>query len=158
VGMLGGYAPSGEPLPATPDHLYEVAESWRVSEHTPPEIRDQLRVSRDLFTHCLLVWEFSAVGVAWSLLAVESALRWALGARQSTPFQQLIKRAHREGLLTDELADALDAGRRLRNDFSHPRNQPAWTLGMAAPALRRSHAVVFHVSEIVGGRGSTNPS
>lgn len=154
VGMLGGWGPSGEPLPAMLDHLFAVAASWPVSEYTPPEIREQLRVSRDLFTHCLLVWEFSAVGVAWSLMAVESTLRWALGASDSVPFKALITRARGDGLLTDELAEVVEVGRELRNRFSHPKNQPAWTLGMAAPALQRSHEVVFHVSQIAASRQS----
>lgn len=148
VGMLGGWSPSGEPLPAMPDHLFAVAASWPVSEHTPLEIREQLRVSRDLFTHCLLVWEFSVVGVAWSLMAVESTLRWVLAAGDSESFRKLITQANQDGLLTDELAEVVHVGRELRNGFSHPKNQPAWTLGMAAPALQRSHEVVFHVSEI----------
>ncbi|MGB8385019.1 MAG: hypothetical protein WCG47_27905 [Dermatophilaceae bacterium] len=98
VGMLGGWGPSGEPLPAMPDHLFAVAASWPVSEHTPPEIREQLRVSRDLFTHFLLVWEFSVVGVSWSLRAVESTLRWGsgsarLGVLQVADFEGTSRRA-----------------------------------------------------------------
>lgn len=93
VGMLGGFGPLSEPLPITRELLIQVAAAWPVSPHTPEPVAEQLRVSRELFVHCLLVWEFGAVGMAWSLLAVGPAC----GGRSTPPSARcrsaLIKRA-----------------------------------------------------------------
>lgn len=147
--MLGGVGANGEPLPITRERMVEAETAWPVSVHTPESISDQLRVSRELFVHALLVYEFATVGAAWSLLAVESSLRWALGAGQSATFQQLVKRGNERGLLSKDLVEALNAGRQLRNIFGHPTNQPVWTFGIAAAALRTSHVAVYDVSQAV---------
>lgn len=147
VGMLGGVGPRGEAIPITRQHMVDVATQWPVSPHTPQEVAAQLRVARELFVHCLLVWEFGAVGAAWSLMAVESCLRWALGADAKASFERLNARARERGLLTDDLAEKTDAGRRLRNMFSHPQGQPALPAGMVSGVLETSHVVVHHVSE-----------
>lgn len=117
--------------------MMEEACRWPVSEHTPEAVADQLWVARDLFTHCFLVWEFGAVGIAWSLLAVESNIRAALDARESAPFKALVRQARTEGLLTEDLAETVDAGRQLRNMFSHPKSQPTWTVAMTAGSIRQ---------------------
>lgn len=154
ISMLGGFGPHGEALPVTRQHMVDEAARWPVSPHTSREVSDQLRVARDLFVHCLLVWEFGAVGAAWSLMAVESCLRWALDAGDKVPFKALSERARDEGLLSDALFDKVDAGRQLRNMFSHPSSQPAWPLGMTGGALETSHVVVHAVSEVTARIGS----
>lgn len=93
------------------------------------------------------------MGVAWSLMAVESCLRWALDANdEKVGFARLVERARDEALVSVDLAEALDTGRQLRNGFSHPRLQPVWSLGMTAPALRTSHLAVYEISESRGAR------
>ena len=150
VNMVRGFGPNHEPLPITREALVDITKEWPLSEHTPEAIAQQLRVSRDLFVHCLLVWEFGTVGVAWSLMAVESCLRWALDANdEKVGFSRLVKRARDEGLLRVDLDEALDTGRQLRNGFSHPRMQPVWSLGMTGPAIRTSHLAVYEVSAAV---------
>lgn len=152
VGILGRFGASGKPMAVTRQDMLDEAARWPLSEHTPGTVAGQLRVSRDLFVHCLLVWEFGAVGAAWSLLAVESCIRWALDAPEKTVFKNLVDRAHQKGLLTDDLKEKVDAGRQLRNLFSHPKNQPAWPLGMTGGAIKQSHVVVHHISEVVATR------
>ncbi len=147
VGMLGGLGPRGEAIPITRQHTVDVATQWPVSPHTPHEVAAQLRVARELFVHCLLVWEFGAVGAAWSLMAVESCLRWALSADTKASFKNLTARARGQGLLTDDLAEKTDAGRSLRKVFSHPQSQPALSAGMVSGVAETSHVIVHHVSE-----------
>lgn len=64
--MLGDPGSDGGPLPITRERMVEVVTEWPVSMHTPETTREQLRVSRELFVHALLVYEFATVGVAWS--------------------------------------------------------------------------------------------
>lgn len=149
VGMPGGFGPRSEATPIARQHLVDVAARWPVNPHTPQDVAAQLQVARELFVHCLLVWEFGAVGAAWSLMAVESCLRWALGKDEKVRFVDLIASAHEQGLLTDDLAEKMGAGRHLRNMFSHPRSQPAFSLGMVAGVLETSHVVVHHVGEAI---------
>ncbi|WP_179479042.1 hypothetical protein [Allobranchiibius huperziae] len=152
--MIGGLDATGHPVPLQRQHLMATASGWPVSASTPDDIAQQLRVARDLYTHCLLVWEFNAVGVAWSLMAVESALRWALIARESVPFKRLINDGLSEGMYDDRTAEQLHVGRELRNEFSHPKNQPAFSLGMAAPMLETSHRVVAVICDAVEARSA----
>ncbi|MFE2693611.1 hypothetical protein [Streptomyces mirabilis] len=61
--------------------------------------------------------EFSAVGAAVSLIAVEAALRDRYGRGRLVDY---IQKARDDGLLTAEEADLLDtAGRPIRNRFAH---------------------------------------
>ena len=83
-------------------------------------VAEILGTSRQLFVHGYYVYEFVTVVVAWSLLAVETALRARLPAGESATFKAMLKRAESEKVLTPEMADRLDAGRQIRNSFSHP--------------------------------------
>ncbi len=85
-------------------------------------------------------YEFLTVGVLVSLQAVEAALRYRLGTDQS--FARLIERAVELDIITADDAGRLDAGRQLRNDFSHPSVRHAWTYGTTAPLIEASHAFV----------------
>ena len=76
-----------------------------------------------------------------SLLAVEAALRERYDATR-TPLQRLLARARTDGLIDEEWAERLDAGRRLRNSLAHSRVQAAWTPGMAAGVIRVNHEAV----------------
>jgi hypothetical protein len=142
VNFIGGIDASGRPLPLSREKLVATTETWPTSPNTPEDIAGQLRVARELFVHCLLVWEFSAVGVAWSLMAVESALRFALGAADRETFAALIKAGAARGMYDASTSELLDFGRQLRNSLSHPSNQPAMTLGMASPMIEQSHRMV----------------
>lgn len=131
--------------PVAREDLEAVADEWPVHPDTPPGVVNQLAVARQLFTHSLLVWEFGAVAVAWSLLAVEAALKIATGPHPPSGLYKLIAEASTQGLITPEQEAELDRARRLRNQFAHPDGQPVWSLWMAAPALRASHHAIASV-------------
>jgi len=128
VGMLGGLGPRGEAIPITRQHTVDVATQWPVSPHTPHEVAAQLRVARELFVHCLLVWEFGAVGAAWSLMAVESCLRWALSADTKASFKNLTARARGQGLL-DRRPGRENGRRSVASQHFQPPPKPARPLG-----------------------------
>jgi len=122
--------------------LNSVASEWPTTSTTPPGVAEILRTSRLLFVHGYCVYEFFTVGVAWSLLAVETALRTRLQAGEGARFKEMLKRAESERILTPEMADCLDAGRQIRNNFSHPTGQSVWMPSMATSALMTSHAAI----------------
>lgn len=122
--------------------LQRLADEWRTSPVVPEGVASLLSTSRALFTHSWFVYEFMAVAVAWSLMAVEAALRSALTpVSDRTTLKDLIERAGRDGLLTAAWVERLDAARKLRNSFAHSRSQSAFTVGMAAPLLEAAHEV-----------------
>jgi hypothetical protein len=107
---------------------------------TPQEIALLLKTSRDLFTLSYFAYEFLTIGVLVSLQAVEASPRHRLQTKMA--LARLIQRAAELEVITSDDADRLDAGRKLRNDFSHPSGGVAWTYGMTAPLIKSSHALV----------------
>jgi hypothetical protein len=87
-------------------------------------------------------YELVACSHAWSIFAVEAALKLRLGADEKTQFSRLVKRAREQGLVSDHLADILSTGRRLRNKFVHRGEQPTWSFGMAAQVIGASFKIV----------------
>ncbi|MEW1951959.1 hypothetical protein [Terrabacter sp. NPDC080008] len=143
--FIGGRDPRGEPLPFTQELLQELADSWETHSRVPTGVADQLTVSRRLFVHSFHAYEFATVAVAWSLFAVEAALRVKLAAGTSASLKQLVNRALQEGLVAQRFAEQLEAARLLRNSFSHAATQSIWTYGMVVPARAVSHEVVADV-------------
>lgn len=133
---------TGQPLPMNPGALRRSADRWPTTTATPEDVAGLLRTSRDLYVASFYAYEFLTVGVLWSLLAVEAALRLRLDGKEMDTFKTLVDRAHKRGLLDDSAAEILDAGRELRNGFSHPDRQEVWSYGMAGPTIRTSHEVV----------------
>ena len=126
-----------------------MTEKWPTTAATPPGVADLLRTARALFALAWFHYESFVVAGMWSLLAVEAALRIRLAGEEAEPpkgreppLVQLVHRAQREGLITDEWADRLDAARRMRNGLAHAQEQEAWTIGMAAPILAAAHEVI----------------
>ena len=78
-------------------------------------------------------YELLVVAGMWSLLAVEAALRVRLDGREGAQrtgreprFVDLVRRARREGLVTDEWAERLDAAREMRNGSPSRSSRSAW--------------------------------
>lgn len=138
----------GSARPVTRADWEAEARTWPTSPRTPEAVARQLTVARQLFVHSLLVWEFGAVGVAWSLMAVESMLRAVMppGSKRHESYEALIRRAAGDGVVDQDLAQQLHTGRRLRNGFAHPDGQPAWSPGMVADGIRISHTVVVQLA------------
>jgi len=101
-----------------------------------------LKTSRDLFCTATIHYDFFVVGVVWSLMAVEGALRERYAASNKVRLVDLIKRAEADELLDSAWIERLNAARQLRNGFAHTRQTGAWTPGMASGTIDASHQVV----------------
>ena len=108
-----------------------------------------LRVARALFVHSYFVYEFSLTAVIWGLLALEASLRGCLDASDRESLASLIRRAKDRGLITPIEADALDAGRELRNRIVHGHLLPAFSPGAAAQMLEATHEAISDIYERV---------
>jgi hypothetical protein len=116
------------------------AATWPRAATTPAGISGLLKTSRDLYICSYFAYEFLTIGVLVSIQAVEAALRLKLSSKAR--FVTLARNALAQGLITQDQYDRLDAGRQLRNLFSHPSQQEVWTYGMAAPSIEASHQIV----------------
>lgn len=74
--------------------------------------------------------------------ALEAAFRVLYPEAERTPFRALIRKAHQDSVIPDNIADLADARAELRNSFSHPRTQTTLTLGMTVPMLENTHRLV----------------
>jgi hypothetical protein len=138
--FIAGFDDCGQAIQLTPATLRARAATWPRGATTPDEIAGLLKTSRDLYIFSYFAYEFLTVGVLVSLQAVEAALRLKLSSRAR--FLNLAHDALEQGLITEDQYERLDAGRQLRNAFSHPSQQAVWTYGMAAPSIEASHQIV----------------
>ncbi|MET7759159.1 hypothetical protein ABZT27_31300 [Streptomyces sp. NPDC005389] len=79
-------------------------------------VMSTLETSRELIRHSFYRYEFATVAVTHSLFALEHVLVEQLAL--SEPLHVLIERATDTGLITAELAAALDRSRRLRDSLT----------------------------------------
>jgi hypothetical protein len=125
--------------------LDELATEW--AELVPSSMDDSgpvalLRMARSLFAHAWFDYEFMAVACLVGFQAMEAAFRALYPDAERTPFMALVRRAREEGILPNNIADLAETGVELRNLFSHPATQGAFTVGMAAPTLENTHRLV----------------
>ena len=102
-----------------------------------------LSTARRLFVHSYFEYEFLVVATAWSLLAVEAALRDVLGLKRgprSAGFGKMIGMAQGRGWFTKDEAEAVRAGKQLRDHLIHASGAVRYTPGMVEPMLASSHA------------------
>jgi hypothetical protein len=100
--ILGGLSESGHPVPMTFEILESSAAEWAelLSDSLATEGPGALlRPARNLFAHAWFDYEFMAVGCAVGSQAVEAAFRELYpGAKESTPFRSLVRRANNDGI------------------------------------------------------------
>lgn len=147
--LFGGFGAAGQPRPLAYANLARITEKWPTTAATPTGVAGLLSTTRAVFALARFHYELLVVAGMWSLLAVEAALRVRLESEQSEPrkgreppFIQLVRRAHQEGLITDEWEERLDAARQMRNGLAHAQEQQTWSVGMAAPILAAAHELI----------------
>lgn len=87
------------PRRATEADLRNATSRWPLTGTTPPGVAEMLKTSRDLFCTATIHYDFFVVGVVWSLMAVEAALREHYAASHKARLVDLIHRAKAEDLL-----------------------------------------------------------
>jgi len=142
VDVVAGVDDQGRVRPMSYAALASVPDQWATTESTPTGVADLLHTTRATFALSWFHYELLVVSVAWSLLAVEAALRDRLSADDKSPLKALLTLAGKHLLLSPEDIDRLEAGRVLRNRLTHARNQQAWSVGLAAPVVAASHHAV----------------
>jgi hypothetical protein len=95
-----------------------------------------------MFVHGAFLYDLFTVAAAWGLLALEPALRDRLNAGRNATFGELLGRAERTGLLTDDEARRVAAGIALRHMFAHPERWSLYSPGMSEVLLEATHEVV----------------
>lgn len=126
------------------DALQKVADSWRRDLVVATGVSEMLVVARDLFVFSFFKYDFGLVAVAWSLLALEEALRDCLDVdrEKKLGLKALIGKAQGRGWFSDGEAKALHAGKKLRDRIVHTEGHKVYSPGMVAELLASSHAAI----------------
>ncbi len=143
--IVGGIDDDGHIRPMSFDILQGLASEW--ADLLPDTVGNDgpaalLRMARSLFAHSWFDYEVMVVACLIGLQAMEAAFRVLYPDAERKPFKALIRRARTEGILPDNIAELAETGAELRNLFSHPATQSAFTVGMAAPMLENTHRMV----------------
>ncbi|MFE4593357.1 DUF4145 domain-containing protein [Streptomyces laurentii] len=139
---VGGVNDDGSVRMIEYSDMHRVVEGMEVPPGAPEAAASVLTTARELMRMSFYRWEFMVVSVCWSLFAVETALRERLSAPRKT-FDQLIKLAVEEGVLSGDMGDRLHAGRTIRNQVAHGKStHSAYTIGLAVPMLQASFDVI----------------
>jgi hypothetical protein len=143
--IVGEVTPSGLVVMMTFEHLDGLAAEWGelvvdVDHKSGPGAL--LRMSRSLFAHAWFDYEFMVVACLLAFQAMEAAFRALYPGQLHRPFLKLVRQARQEGVLPPTIADLAETGVELRNRFSHPETQAAYTVGMAAGMLENTHRLV----------------
>jgi hypothetical protein len=101
-----------------------------------------LRMSRSLFAHAWFNYDFLVLACLVGFQAVEAAFRDIYPDAGEAPFRALVRRSRKDEILTGDIADMAEAAVDLRNRLSHPRDQAAFTIGLAVPTLEKTHLLV----------------
>lgn len=107
---------------------------------TPAPIAELLDVARQLFLFTIAEYRFGTLAVLLGFQAVEAALRDRLNSRAS--LDELIQKAAAADLLSDRTVEALNHGRRVRNEMSHPTYVSRFNAVMIRDFLAHSHRSV----------------
>lgn len=139
---VGGINEDGSVRMIEYSDMHRVVEGMAVPPGAPEAAVSVLTTARELMRMSFYRWEFMVVSVCWSLFAVETALRDRLSAPKKT-FDQLIKLAVEQHILSADAGDRLHAGRTIRNQVAHGEStHSAYTLGLAVPMLQASFDVI----------------
>lgn len=140
--FAGDVDEQGRPLPMSPEVLHARTEKWPLSENTPAGVADMLARSREMFVDGYYTYGNFIDAATRSLHAVEAALRVRLNRGGKDTLAQLIDRAKREGLVSDEAHEVLHAGRAFRNSETHATVMSVFNPAIAAGMIATSHKLV----------------
>lgn len=129
----------------TPAGLEQDLNTIRPSQKLPKDIAAMLKVTRELYAHAYLNYDFFRVAEVHCFLTMEAALKVALGYTDHRKYPEkskwtlgpLLSAARKKGLLSDRVEPYVKLLVQLRNDCCHPRNHTIINAAMAiVPYLR----------------------
>lgn len=101
--------------------------------------------ARELIRFSYYHFEFAAVAVATSIIAIEAALRERYGGGN---LASLIRRGLEDGTINAEQADLLNTGRSIRNRYAHGETaHPALPIPFAVRMVSTSLDVIVSLSQ-----------
>lgn len=140
VNFIGGFDQQGRERPMTYRRLRDVADSLTITSTTPDGPATLLETAREMFALSFYQYNMLLASATFSIFAVEAALKVRLGAQGG--FQALIRTATAGGLITSDVADVVDTGRHIRNNFVHEGAKPLWSFAMAYNGIGASYRLV----------------
>lgn len=159
--IIGGIS-EGSIIPMSFEVLDDLASEW--VDLLPKGLTNGgplalLRTARSLFVHSWFDYEFMVVACLVGFQALEAAFRQLYpDATDRTPFGALVRRAARDDVLPENIAELADTAVELRNWLSHPATAGAFTVGMAGLMLENTHRLVALVLSAASARDTGEPS
>ncbi|MEU1552189.1 hypothetical protein ABZ517_05630 [Streptomyces scabiei] len=97
--------------------MHDLVRDLVIPDGLPSSTVSVLTTARELIRHSYFRYEFMMLGVAMSIIAIETALTARYGRGS---LAEHLKKAHADGTLDEEQYDLLDTtGRPIRNKFAH---------------------------------------
>lgn len=123
--ISGGIGPDGRMRPMSFEILAGLSSGW--ADLLPGTMIVEgpgrlLRMARSQFTHSWFDYDFMLTACLTGFQALEAAFRVLYPEAERTPFRALIRRARKEGILPDSIADLAEArgGRRTPEQLLAP--------------------------------------
>lgn len=120
--------------------MHGIVRQLQVPPSVPVNTARAFITARELIRFSFYHYEFAAVAVSTSIIAIESALRDRYGGNN---LAGMIEAALADGTITDEQADHLDTGRKIRNRYAHGKTMhPALPITFATELVKTSLDVI----------------
>lgn len=100
------------------EDMHDLVRDLVIPPGLPQPAESVLTTARELIRMSYYRYEFMMIGAATSIIAIEAALSDRYGSRGT--LADHLKKAHADGLITEEQYDLLDScGRPIRNEYAH---------------------------------------
>jgi hypothetical protein len=120
--------------------MHGIVRRLQVPASIPVNTARAFITARELLRFSFYHYEFAAVAVSTSIIAIEAALRDRYGGSN---LASMIGSALADGTITNQQADHLDTGRKIRNQYAHGKTMhPALPITFAADLVMTSLEVI----------------
>ena len=128
--------------PAELHDLHRMATDIKLNPSVPEGVRNQFVTAQHLCVYSWFCYALNTPAMLWAAVTVEHALRERFtDAGTKATFSDLLRRAAREGLLTERESIQCDGMRGLRNSMAHGSpflvNAGLWAIDFAAGIINR---------------------
>lgn len=120
--------------------MHRLVRPLQITDVVPANTARAFETARELLRFSFYHYEFAAVAVSTSIIAIEPVLRDRYGG---TNLAHMIQDALEDGTITTEQADHLDTGRQIRNRYAHGKMMhPALPIVFAVELVKTSLDVI----------------
>jgi hypothetical protein len=122
-------------------NMHQLVRPLEIPDAIPTNTARAFETARELLRFSFYRYEFAAVAVSTSIIAIEAALRDRYG---KTNLAAAIAKALEDGIIDEAQADHLNTGRQIRNRYAHGETMhPALPITWAVQLVKTSLDVII---------------